>query len=193
MEDVRSFLESSTIHGLAYISTTSARIVRVIWVLIVVGGFTGAGVMIYNSFQSWNESPVKTTIEAHSITEITFPKLTVCPPKNTYTDLNYDLMMTENMTLDDETRNELAMYAVEISYDHLHNDMMKNFSKLKDNDRYYNWYHGYTEIYPPVNHYRTGFRYQVTTYASSGTIFTKYFGDKFDADKVEPNLCSSTI
>ena len=74
-------------------------------------GFTYAVFMIYQSFQDWHDNPVKTTIDIRRIKEITFPKLTVCPPKNTYTDLNYDLMMTENMTLDHETRNELANYA----------------------------------------------------------------------------------
>ena len=114
MENWREFFESSTIHGLAYIAT-GRRYVRLFWILVVIVGFTGAGYMIYQSFQSWAGSPIKTTIETLPITEmITFPKVTVCPPKNTYTDLNYDLMMTENMTLDNDTRQELTNYAVEL-------------------------------------------------------------------------------
>ena len=103
MEDIRIFLESSSIGGLNQIAA-GRRYVRLFWILVVTSGFIGAGYLIYQSFQSWNESPVKTTIESHPIAEITFPKLTVCPPKNTYTDLNYDLMMTENMTLHYEPR-----------------------------------------------------------------------------------------
>ena len=91
MENVRNFLESSTIHGLAYIAT-GRKYVRLFWTLVVIAGFTGAGYMIHESFQSWNESPVKTTIETLPITELTLPKVTVCPPENTYTDLNYDLI-----------------------------------------------------------------------------------------------------
>ena len=98
MEGVKTFLESSTIHGLGYISTIR-RLVKLFWVIVVIAGFTGAGVLIYRSFQDWDENPVTTTIETRPITEITFPKVTVCPPKDTYTDLNYDLMMTENMIL----------------------------------------------------------------------------------------------
>ena len=75
MENVTNFLESSTIHGLAYISN-GRKHVRLFWILVVVGGFTGVGVLIYSSFKSWEESPVKTTIETHPITEITFPQ---CP------------------------------------------------------------------------------------------------------------------
>ena len=110
MEEVKTFLESSTIHGLAYIAVTR-KYARLLWTLIVFAGFTYAVFMIYQSFQDWQNNPVKTTIDIRRIEEITFPKVTVCPPKNTYTDLNYDLMMTENMTLDHETRNELANYA----------------------------------------------------------------------------------
>ena len=87
MEKLNTFLESSTIHGLSYIAA-GRKYVRLFWILVVIGGFSGAGVIIYQSFQSWADSPVKTTIETLPITEITFPKVTVCPPKNTYTDLN---------------------------------------------------------------------------------------------------------
>ena len=145
MEEVRGFLKSSTIHGVGYISKTR-RIVRIFWILVIVVGFTLAGVLIHQSFQSWNMSPVKTTIETLPTTEITFPKVTVCPPKNTYTDLNYDLMMTQNMTVDQETRSKLANFANEQLYDHMYNVIMQNISKLEDNNRYYNWYHGYAKI-----------------------------------------------
>ena len=97
MENVKNFLESSTIHGLAYVAT-GRNYVRILWISIVLAGFTGAGVLNYQSFQDWNESPVKTSIETLPITETIFSKVTVCP-KNAYTDLNYDLMMTENVTI----------------------------------------------------------------------------------------------
>ena len=112
MEEVKTFLESSTIHGLTYISTSKKILVKICWVFVVIGGFTGAGVMINNSFKSWSESPVKTTIETLPITDLTLPNITVCPPKNTYTNLNYDLMMTKNITLDEDTRNDLLHFAV---------------------------------------------------------------------------------
>ena len=148
-------------------------------------GFTGAGILINTSFQSWAESPVKTTIETLPITEITFPKVTVCPPKNTFNDLNYDLLMTEKMTLDNDTRQELANYAVELLYDRLYDDIMRNMSKLEENDRYYNWYHGYTEIKLPYIRYDGDNSYYMNTAASSGSVTTQYFGEEFDADKVE--------
>ena len=62
--------------------------------------------------------------------------MTVCPPRNTYTDLNHDLMMTENMTLNKDTRQELTDYAVELLYNHLHDNFLRNISKFEVNDRY---------------------------------------------------------
>ena len=187
MEILTKFLESSTIHGLAYIAT-GRKYVRLFWTLVVVVGFTGASILIHESFQSWADSPVKTTIETLPITEITFPKVTVCPPKNTYTDLNYDLMMTENMTLDNDTRHELANYAVEMLYDHLYDNIMTKTSKLEDNERYYNWYHGYTMISLPTYHYNYQVYYNVHTTATFGTIFTQHFGEKFDVEKIHRDI-----
>ena len=188
MERFTNFLETSTIHGLAYIATAK-KYVRLFWIVVVIAGFTGAGVIIYQSFESWADSPVKTTIETKAITEINFPKVTVCPPKNTYTDLNYDLMTTENMTLDNDTRNELANYAVEMLYDHLYDNIMRNMSKMEESNRYQNWYHGYTEIkLPYIGTYSFCpgcVYYYVDTAAISGSISTPNFGDEFDAEKVE--------
>ena len=114
MEGVTTFLESSTMHGLGYIPRTR-KYARLFWILVVLAGFSTAGYLIQQSFQSWAESPVKTTVETLPISEITFPKITVCPPRNTFTDLNYDLMAIENDTLDIEIGNN----AVEYVYDYL--------------------------------------------------------------------------
>ena len=130
------FLESSSIGGLNHIAT-GRKYIRLFWILVVLTGFIGAGVLIYQSFESWQESPVKTTIETLPISQITLPKVTVCPPKNTYTNLNYDLMMTENMTLDDDTRNVLMNYAKELLYENLYEEIIKNISMVEENNRYY--------------------------------------------------------
>ena len=104
MEGVRTFLESSTIHGLGYIPATR-KLVKLFWMAVVITGFTCASTMIYQSFQDWQDNPVTTTIDTSPIKEITFPKVTVCPPKKTYTDLNYELLRIKNHTLDKHTRN----------------------------------------------------------------------------------------
>ena len=103
MEDIKIYFETSTIHGLSYISGTR-KLWRLFWILTVFGGFATAGLLIYESFKSWAESPIATNIETLPITELKFPKVTVCPPKNTFTNLNYDIEMVGNRTLDNEVR-----------------------------------------------------------------------------------------
>ena len=94
----------------------------------------GATFLIKKSFNSWSKSPVKTAIETLPIAGIRFPKITVCPPKNTFTDLNYDLMMTENMTLTEEMRDEMFKYALEV----INGDDFSenNWNKLLEEDRF---------------------------------------------------------
>ena len=189
MENIKKFLESSTIHGLSYIST-ERQYVRLFWITVAMVGFTGAGVIIHQSFQSWAESPVKTTIETRPIKEITFPKVTVCPPKNSYTDLNYDLLRAENMTLDKDIRSNLTDYAAELMLDRFYDNVMAELNKLQEKNRYYNWYHGYSRI-QIIDWSRWENTEIFETSAVSGAITTQYFGDKFDADKVETSMAYS--
>ena len=112
MDGVREFLESSTIHGFTYL-TKSSRLVRIFWVGVVFTGFSVAGVLIQQAFSSWSSSPISTTIETLPISRIHFPKVIVCPPKSTQTNLNQDLVMSENLTLDKTTKDELVEYIKE--------------------------------------------------------------------------------
>ena len=98
MEGLKNYLESATVHGLAYISQTR-NFAKIFWILVVISGFTGAGVLIHQSFANWQESPVKTTVETLPISEVTFPKISVCPPVKKLTNLNYDIVMAENNSL----------------------------------------------------------------------------------------------
>ena len=189
MENINSFLKSSTIHGLSYIAT-NRKFVKLFWIIVVITGFTCASILIHQSFEDWYESPVKTTEEALPISDLKLPKVTVCPPRNSYTDLNYDLILTENMAPAKGMRDELENYAKELLYDEMFNTLLRNLSKLEDNERYYNWYHGYTQMTVPFEDlYNTGsVNYQVYTSATSGNISTRYFGHMFDVDKVDANF-----
>ena len=145
MNMFQGFLESSTIHGLYYISTTKA-FARLFWIIVVVFGFFMAGGLIYQSFQTWDERPVITTIETRPIAEITFPKVTVCPPRNTFTNLNYDLVRMENMTITSYSRNELINYALELLNEAKYTEILRNLSMIVEENRYFNWYHTYSEV-----------------------------------------------
>ena len=91
MGGIKLFLESSTIHGLTYISTEK-KISKLLWIFIVIAGFSTAGLLILQSFKSWAESPVSTTLETLPVSEVPLPRVTVCPPQNTFTNLNFDLI-----------------------------------------------------------------------------------------------------
>ena len=150
MEHIKTFLESSTIHGLYYISSTR-RWSRLFWILTVIGGFSGAGYLINLSFDNWDQSPITTTIETLPISKITFPNVTVCPPKNLFLNLNYDILQSGKRKLEKDKRQEFIKTSSDIIQDHFYHELMKNLSKLEDSKRYYNWYNGYTEIkYPYI-------------------------------------------
>ena len=183
MKELNYFLETSTIHGLYHISTTR-KYVKLFWIWVVLGGFSGAFVLIYQSFKGWEDSPYTTTIKTLPITDITFPKVIVCPPKNTFTNLNFDLMMADNLTVDDEQRNMLVEHMLDLLHESYYQELMANVSFLQDEDRYYNWYHGYTMFDIPSESYNQ-LHYPVYTTATYGLVSTKYFGYHFDADKVK--------
>ena len=86
MEGAREFLESSTIHGLIYISTAQ-NLSKLFWICTVICGFLTAGLLINNAFLDWAEHPIETTIKFYSISDIKFPSIVVCPPKVHYCSL----------------------------------------------------------------------------------------------------------
>ena len=201
MKDFKTFLESSTIHGLVHIST-NRRLLRLFWIFVVFIGFMISGTLIYQSFQAWNESPVTTTIETLPIAEITLPKVTVCPPKNTFTNLNYDLKMTEGMSLDNETRRELIFYAIKLIQDQHYEDFMSNLTAIEEENRYYNWYHYYTQLFPQYwgRDYicstldGCGFNgdyslmYIVNTNVTNGSFSTYKYGESFETIEIKRNF-----
>ena len=197
MENLRIFLESSTIHGLAYISSAK-KWMKVFWIIIVTSGFIGSGVMIFESFQIWKESPIKTTLETLPITEITLPKVIVCPPKNTFTNLNFGLRMLSNMTLDNKTRNDLTYHALHQIQDYHYREVLSNFSLLEEENRYYNWYMGYTAITLPYWGLAESCKffsceyptliYRLDTSATSGSISTQHFGEIFNAEDLRSEI-----
>ena len=179
MEHVRTFLDSSSIHGLTHISR-NRKLKQVFWFLVVVFGFILAFILIFTSFQSWHESPVKTMTETLPITEMKLPKVTVCPPKNTFTDLNYDLKLAEDRELTDAKRKELYKFAIENAEE---NSYMDALNQLQEKQRFYNWYYGYSSVEPP-NDLGNKFIKIIKTSAISGSIETVNYGKRFKPDLV---------
>ena len=158
-------------------------------------GFAWAIQMIFESFEDWRQKPILTTIETLPISNITFPNVTVCPPRNLFPNLNYDILKSTNMNLNSKSRNELIDYSLDVIQEELYKEVMANLSKLEDPDRFYNWYHGYTTIkYPFYDVFtKSGEElgrlvYKVHTSATSGNISTQHFGNPFDANKKDDNI-----
>ena len=153
--------------------------------MTVISGFTIAALLIQTSFQSWADSPIKTTVERLPISKIKFPKVTVCPPRGTFTDLNYDLMLAENTTFEEEQAKKLHSFINDVVDNHVY---MDKWTKLNEDNKFFNWYHGYTKFDPPENHPFFGFDHNVDSSALSGVVTTEYFGDEFQKDMIEKHV-----
>ena len=92
----REFLETSTLHGLVYISKAESFWGKFLWTVSVIVSFSLAGVLINQSFVDWSTHPVSSVISTHPIKDLRFPNVTVCPPKGSNTALNYDLFQLKS-------------------------------------------------------------------------------------------------
>ena len=90
MEAVTTYLESGSINGLNHIAATK-KWDRLFWILVVNGGFIISTILIVEMYMAWGDNPIRTDVDTLPMSEISFPKVTVCPPKDTFTDLNYDI------------------------------------------------------------------------------------------------------
>ena len=182
MEEIRSFLSNSTIHGLYYIST-ARKFPRLFWIVVVTAGFVGASLMIVGSFRGWAESPVDTSVEIVDITDVKFPTVTVCPPSNTMTLLNYPL--TVNISQFDEKFRMELIYTVDQI---ISEDARRSFNRLKDHfevNTFRNWFLGKSRI--SVEHLNSDNQkvYKVITAAEAGFIMTPFFGESSKEATIE--------
>ena len=79
MHEVKEFLEGSTIHGLAHISTARPVTLKLAWTVVVAASFAFAIYMINSSYVEWEGSPVSSMVTSKPITDLTFPEVTVNP------------------------------------------------------------------------------------------------------------------
>ena len=195
MDVLTNYMENSSIHGVGFISKTKA-FRRAFWLFVVLTGFTGAFIIIFYNFQNWAETPVITTMETLPISELKFPRVTICPPPNTYTNLNYDLMKSGNRTMKDEVKNEPSILKdtdaeVHTKIDGMITDLLgrivdseyKQALKLyfEEGNKYINWYHGYSqELETKWGWFDASTVQSIYSSAASGSINTPGFGKPFD-------------
>ena len=183
METVTTYLESGSINGLNHIAATK-RWDRLFWILVVNGGFIISTFLIVQMYMAWGDNPIRTDVDTLPMSEVTFPKVTVCPPKGTFTDLNYDIKRAEKKNLTLKEREELSEYARDTIE---RNSFMEYLNRLQYEDRFYNWYYAISQIEGSKDGSTYNFlskdhmlKYEMDTVATSGVITSPFFGQKFD-------------
>ena len=156
MEGLREFLQSSTIHGLAYIGSDRTQ-VRIFWLGVVIAGFTGSFILINQSFSSWAESPITTTIDTLPIYELEFPNVTVCPPRNSFTNLNLDIVRSSKLSLSEGQRQALSEQVSEVVFASHMERKLTTYTECEEEDRYRNQYQGLSKIQLPATRHRGGY------------------------------------
>ena len=167
MDILREFLESSTIHGLTYISTArvclnaffssfspilcQTKSAKTLWVLVVCLGFIGAGILIGKSYKEWQENPIATSITTHPIDDLDFPKVTICPPRDSNTALYHDLVKAGKEPLSDENRNELRRAVYDIFIEQHHMAYVKKMSVTSNMGNLDQIYQGFHSLPIPFN------------------------------------------
>ena len=60
----RLYLESSSIHGLRYLSESKGKLPKMLWLVFIAASFMAAFYIIYNNVKQWENSPsVITTVK----------------------------------------------------------------------------------------------------------------------------------
>ena len=188
MDGAREFLQSSTIHGLVYIGS-ELRPVRLFWICVVIAGFTGSFILIQKSFSSWADSPISTTIETLPIREIDFPNVTVCPPRNSFTSLNPDLLRSRNITFNEEKRKELFDYVPYAAYDLTYKANGGEYEEFLEGERKYSdWYRGLSGFELTKTRFSSTKYYDFHTAAPNGSFSTPYFGEPYNVSMFDCGL-----
>ena len=79
IKTIFDFFDSTTIHGLAYLTNDKSKITRFIWLLIVVIAFSFAGFFLSETLAGYNTKFTSTTIETRNVDQFPFPAVTFYP------------------------------------------------------------------------------------------------------------------
>ena len=79
-ENLKSYFVNTTVHGFQYIVDGRNTFEKLFWVVIIAFGFVASAIIMGQSFHSWEDTPVQTTVETVSvpIQNYPFPTITAC-------------------------------------------------------------------------------------------------------------------
>ena len=192
---LREFLDNSSIHGLNYISNAKFSLERVAWICAVGVGFIMGTTLIQISFEGWNESPFITTTSMKPISQAPFPIVTICPPMKTNTAVNYDIMRSSNVSLNDSIRSELYQKSKQLVYESLFkNHVKENRNWASTEDIIQSIYAGNLELDENIINGKWNFHSDMNSQSNAmtikatgmeGYIYTPRFFDKLDKDRYD--------
>ena len=137
-----------------------------------------AGYLIKDSYSDWLASPISTIITTHPIDDLDFPTVTVCPPKGSYTALNYDLMKADNNSLTQQDREDLNEAVFRNIIEPLHADYVRTLLATANPANTRIMYEGYQST--PKTDEQTGF--EVRMCKNNGRHKTPWFGETYRED-----------
>ena len=109
VQGANEYFRDTTIHGLRYIIEGRNVYEKILWTLLVVTAFTKGGSIIVQTYITWDDEPLQTTIDkmAVPITELPFPAITICdqeslqmPRRNTWMFIEQLLNWVDVETID---------------------------------------------------------------------------------------------
>ena len=75
MEEIKSYCQQSSIHGLHYIAGCKSFIKRVFWIINVVLGFSMVIIILREFFWGWENKPMTSTVSTVPIDQVPFPAI----------------------------------------------------------------------------------------------------------------------
>ena len=103
--------------------------------------------------------------------------MTVCPPKDSHTALNYDLMKADNASLSDKNRDDLKKSVEQLFVYSPHEDYARNTIEATNFANIRQVFEGYQSI--PTPYHGSGF--EVQTWKPNGSWQTPGYQEEFDA------------
>ena len=158
-----------------YTLTHQTNLGKCLWLLTVSVGFFAAGYFIHDAYPESLTQPVSSSTSTHPIGEFDFPLVTVVPPKDSYTALNYDLMTADNDSLTEENREILKTNATAIFVEQDYSEFLKEFLSISNAKQVY---YGFQKIIKLS--FESGL--EMVVWNNSGSVQTPWFGESYRED-----------
>lgn len=109
-------------------------------------------------------------------------RVSVCPPVDTLTNLNNDLVTADD-TLDNDTKDLLIKLSAEIIEDVAFLKKFEEQELLKEENKFKNWYLGHSTLLLPSTEHDKIPRYLMKSTALSGSVSSPLFGHQYREDR----------